>query len=440
MITEIKNTFKSFWFYAFLLVSALVITVFNLEVYGVILFVLIISLILVLSDDIMDTTCPFLILCAFVSICYNSFDTFIKLAPLAIIPCGALIYHYIKYKGIFKVGYSMNGIAAVALAVTLGGFGRITSGEYFSGSSLFYTLGLGVGMIALYLMFKSQIAKDGADAKVQKERFALFMYLMGMVACAVVLCVYLRNFEEFWKEKDFLIFHSRNNYATYLMLAMPFPCYFALKNRAHLLSLALIFGCILLTNSRGGLIFGAIEILICIVYIFVYDKAHRKFYGIVSALLVVGLIAFAAPIFSMYAQRLVNGELITNTESRWRLLLRSIEDFKSYPIFGVGLGYNGNVDIYNPVKGAMNWYHMMIPQIVGSMGLVGIAAYGYQAFGRFKIWLRSKNSLNTALFLSYIGLLLMSQINPGEFCPLPYEFLAVMIFALLEIDYEKTRS
>ena len=100
MITEIKNTFKSFWFYAFLLVSALVITVFNLEVYGVILFVLIISVILVLSDDIMDTTCPFLILCAFVSICYNSFDTFIKLAPLAIIPCGALIYHYIKYKGV----------------------------------------------------------------------------------------------------------------------------------------------------------------------------------------------------------------------------------------------------------------------------------------------------------------------------------------------------
>ena len=64
-------------------------------------------------------------------------------------------------------------------------------------------------------------------------------------------------------------------------------------------------------------------------------------------------------------------------------------------------------------------------------------AYGYQAFGRFKIWLKTKDPQNTALFLSYVGLLLMSQVNPGEFCPLPYEFLAVMIFVLLESDYEK---
>ena len=437
MITERKNIFQSFWFCILLLSLAVIITMLNIEFYGVILFVLLISAILVLSDDILDTTCPFLILCAFVSICYNSFNTFIKLAPLAALPISALIYHYVKYKGVFKVGYSANGILAVALAVTLGGFGRITTSEYFSGRSLFYTLGLGIGMITVYIMLKSQIAKEGADSKEQKERFALFMYLMGMVACAVVIGVYIKNFGEFWEKKSFLVFHSRNNYATYLMLAMPFPSYFALKNRVHLLSLALIFGCILLTNSRGGLVFGSIEFIICLVYIFIYDKKHRKFYGIALSVLLLVFIALAIPVFSMYSKRLVGGELITNTESRWRLLLRSLEDFKSSPIFGVGLGYNGNVDIYNPVTGAMNWYHMMIPQIIGSMGLAGALAYGYQAFGRFKIWYKTKDPRNTALFLSYIGLLLMSQVNPGEFCPLPYQFIAVMIFVLLESDYEK---
>lgn len=436
MIGE-RKLFKNLAFYLSLLVAAMVITALGLEVLGVIIFALLISAILVLSDDIMDTTCPFLVLCAFVSICYDSFNTFIKLAPLVIVPVCALIYHYVKYKGVFKIGYSFSGICAVALAVTLGGFGRITGGEFFSGASLYYTFGLGIGMMVVYLALKSQIAKDNVDAIRQKEIFARSMYIMGLAACAVVVAIYARNFTEFWNNKSFLVFNSRNNYATYLMLAMPFPCYFALKNRAHLLSLAFIYGCILLTNSRGGLIFGTIELLICLFYIFICDKKHRVFYSITFSALAIAMIALAIPLFSMYANRLVGGDLVTNTESRWFLLLRSLEDFKSSPIFGVGIGYNGNVDVYNPVTGAMNWYHLMIPQIIGSMGVVGVLAYGYQALGRFKIWIKTKNPLNTALFLSYVGLLLMSQVNPGEFCPLPYEFLAVMIFVLLENDFEK---
>lgn len=431
MISDKKSIFQGAAFYCALALIALVTTLLQLEFYGAILFVFIISFILIVSDNIMDTTAPFLVLCAFVSICYNSYSTFIKLAPLAVVPAGALIYHYIKYRGSFKVGASFGGICAVALAVTLGGFGKITSAEYLSPTSIYYTLGLGAGMIVVYLLLKSQICRLD-DIEKAKSRFAFAMYLMGLIACAVVIGIYVRRFPEFWEQKSFLIFHSRNNYATYLMLAMPFPCYFALKNRAHLASLALIYGCILLTNSRGGLIFGTIELAVCLVYIFISDKKHRKFYAIAFSALAAVMIAAAVPLLSMYADRLLDGSFVSTGETRWSLLLRSLDDFKSAPIFGVGLGYAGNTDVYNPVSGAMNWYHLMIPQIIGSMGIVGALAYGYQAVGRFKIWLSKRSALNTALFLSYIGLLLMSQVNPGEFCPLPYEFLAVMIFVLLE--------
>lgn len=431
MISDKKSIFQSGAFYGFLALVALVTTLLQLEFYGVILFVFIISFVLIASDNIMDTTAPFLVLCAFVSICYNSYSTFIKLAPLAVVPVGALIYHYIRYRGSFRVGASFGGICAVALAVTLGGFGRITSVEYLSPTSIYYTLGLGVGMIVVYLMLKSQICRLD-DTETAKKRFASAMYLMGLVACAVVIGVYARSFSEFLEQKSFLIFHSRNNYATYLMLAMPFPCYFALKNRAHLASLTLIYGCILLTNSRGGLIFGTVELVICLAYIFISDKKHRKFYAIAFSALAAVMIAAFVPLLSMYADRLIDGGFISDEESRWGLFLRSLEDFKASPIFGVGLGYAGNTDVYDPVSGAMNWYHLMIPQIIGSMGIVGALAYGYQAVGRFKIWLSQRSALNTALFLSYIGLLLMSQVNPGEFCPVPYEFLAVMIFVLLE--------
>ena len=38
------------------------------------------------------------------------------------------------------------------------------------------------------------------------------------------------------------------------------------------------------------------------------------------------------------------------------------------------------------------------------------------------------------LLMSYFGLFLMSQVNPGEFCPMPYAAIAMTYFALMEKD------
>jgi hypothetical protein len=128
-------------------------------------------------------------------------------------------------------------------------------------------------------------------------------------------------------------------------------------------------------------------------------------------------------------------------DPRVQMMKRGLGNFNKYPIFGHGLGYTGNTDIYNPVKGAMEWYHMMIPQIVAGLGIIGVLAYGYQFYLRCKITLISLKSntgnnrvATVTLFLSYLGVLLMSQVNPGLFCPFPYSIMAVMIFTLLEED------
>ena len=75
---------------------------------------------------------------------------------------------------------------------------------------------------------------------------------------------------------------------------------------------------------------------------------------------------------------------------------------------------------------------MMIPQIYGSMGTVGIIAYAYQFVGRVKLALSKYSLYVTTLLLSYGGLFLMSQVNPGEFCPIPYGLIAVIIFIMME--------
>ena len=109
----------------------------------------------------------------------------------------------------------------------------------------------------------------------------------------------------------------------------------------------------------------------------------------------------------------------------------------SRPIFGRGLGYSGNVDLYSPKKGAMYFYHMMIPQIIGSMGTVGILAYGYQFVQRVRLIFRKISHWAMCLGLSYLGILLMSQVNPGEFCPIPYGMITVILFIFLENGEDK---
>ena len=136
----------------------------------------------------------------------------------------------------------------------------------------------------------------------------------------------------------------------------------------------------------------------------------------------------------------ITGLFVNEGESRLQLLSRVKSDFSTNPVFGVGIGYTGNADIYSPVKGAMNWYHMWTAQIVGGLGVVGILAYGYQLAERIFVFFKNKNLITLTMLLSYGGLFLMSQVNPGEFCPIPYAMLAVTYFILMEQEVSSKKS
>ncbi|MBO5270174.1 MAG: hypothetical protein J6B77_05270, partial [Clostridia bacterium] len=84
--------------------------------------------------------------------------------------------------------------------------------------------------------------------------------------------------------------------------------------------------------------------------------------------------------------------------------------------------------------------HLYFPQIWGGLGLVGCIAFAYQAVLRVKLILFRPNAKTVAIALSYIGLFLYSQTDPGEFIPIPFAALAVLMFVLLERHYEEGRG
>jgi hypothetical protein len=239
------------------------------------------------------------------------------------------------------------------------------------------------------------------------------------------------------------------------MLAMPFPLFYASKRYVDILAFLLIYICTVMTGSRGGLLMGTVEFIVILIAFAIFDNTrvfNRFFYiSIVITLVVAGLLslkkisAFCGFDLGVGSDASIWECIVSfkdyffrndgnKSEARVKLLDRMIVDFKNNPLFGTGIGYTGNSDIYNPKAGAMNWYHMWFAQVIGGLGITGILAYGYQLVNRFIIFFKNFNIFNITLMLSYFGLFIMSQVNPGEFCPMPYAALAVTLFIIMEKD------
>lgn len=436
-----SNVFLSNYFFIALFILACTITITQNEVIGAVIFAMIICLALIICDDIFATTLPFLLLCVFVTRCYDSFDIFIKFAPLAIVAIFSILFHFIVFKQKIIIGNTFLGLVAVSLALLCGGIGYIDPKNYFCSSSLYYTIFLGIGMTIFYLLFKSQLLVTRKYSA--SKKLATILYIMGAFACVVVLfIVYQARLQSL--SHNNIIYQPSNNLSTFLLFALPCPFFFARTNRLHIISPFLFYFCILIIHSRGGILMGTILLSVCIILFAIYDRNNRIIYIITLSV----FICITSIVALSYFEKIFD-YTITNffnfNDPRVLMMTRGLKGFPKYPIFGHGLGHTGNLDLYSPVKGAMKWYHMIIPQIVASLGIIGILAYGYQLFLRIKTVINAikietnrDRCATIALFLSYIGVLLMSQVNPGLFCPLPYSLIAVMIFAVLDgkADYK----
>jgi hypothetical protein len=444
-----KNKLFTYIYTIVLFLLAAVIVLKNDEINGTIIFGYIASVALILSSRLTDAMLPALLLCVFATRCYNSANIFLEKIPFFIPIILAIIAHFIIYKRKLRIGSSFFGLCAVTLAVTLGGLGTISASDYFAGSALYYVFGLGIGMVAFYLLVKANFtAESGTEV-------ARIMYVVGLFACFCVLRFYIADWELFIETKKFVNFQSSNNLATFLMLAMPFPLFYASKRYVDILAFLLIYICTVMTGSRGGLLMGTVEFIVILIAFAIFDNTrvfNRFFYiFIVITLVVAGLLslkkisAFCGFDLGVGSDASIWECIVSfkdyffrndgnKSEARVKLLDRMIVDFKNNPLFGTGIGYTGNSDIYNPKAGAMNWYHMWFAQVIGGLGITGILAYGYQLVNRFIIFFKNFNIFNITLMLSYFGLFIMSQVNPGEFCPMPYAALAVTLFIIMEKD------
>lgn len=356
----------------------------------------------------------------------------------------AIAWRVVRYRQNIRPGLTFWAMPAVAAALFLGGVGSLEADVYFSGTSLYHMAGLGLLPIAVYLVVKTSDDGRGRTYDVGDKACAA-MYVCAVFLSYAVVRVFILHPEVLritaGNTDQFSYMQWRNTAANLTVMLLPAVFYYARRHHPiHLLSACAIYGISVMTGSRGALVIGFLCMVAGAVY-FLYRRP-RAWVWIVSAAaaLVVLCLLFWQPLYS-FVSRFIRLRILAGDdgysileESRVRLFLRGVQDFLGHPLNGTGLAYRGNEDIAPvPVGMRIPWYHCAPVQVIGSLGLLGVAAYGYQLYLRLRLIVRGeKNAYTVALAVSYIALLVYSLIDPGLFSPLPFAVLGTLLIVLLE--------
>lgn len=282
------------------------------------------------------------------------------IAPFLII---GFLYFIIKNKTAFVGGKYFWGLLLGAIGTSLGGlFYRFLPFEVTMVTAVSF------GLVLLYVFFSTY-------TKNLKPILFNTMIAMSLVIMLQTLVFYMRcpDIEEaiYFKSLD-LGWGASNTIGLYLSMFLPVYFYYAAKAKTFgfvFVLLAVIqFGVIVASLSRGNMLF---SFLFFPVLLFSsYKQAKNKlsiFIGFLISLLVGIFLIF---LLWEYAQDIIERLIAINFQGQTRITRYELafRDFKRNPIFGISF-------FYHQEYGLPFWYHNTILQLIGSLGIFGMAMF-----------------------------------------------------------------
>jgi len=396
---------------------------------------------LLFSDDTLAALCPIMFAVMGLTSYYSNYYALLDYSWALALPCAALAVHIIAYRGGDSVrGRFLPSLVAVSLSLALGGVGTISTAEYFSGLSLYYIIGLGAGLVLLYLLMCSRLSRSRSYDIV--ERFAELLYGMALLAALLIALFYLKNWHSLMPNFKTPFIAYRNFCTTVMLFGMPMCCLFVRRNSCHLLGMAFIYAFMLCGGSRSAMLFGTAELMLCLGYIYISHPEKRREYRVIAlaaALPAMLLLVSLLDTFFLGETGRFSKHIVRPDEARPGFYRQGVLDFLSRPVFGYGIANMKNADIYKGINGSIIFYHNAVLQVMGSLGIVGCAAYLWQMCSRVQLLWKKRRSDAFVMSISYIGILLMSMTNPGLFCPMPTAALLVVMFAVVEYENSPAR-
>lgn len=123
---------------------------------------------MIFSDDLLASL-PTVMFTLLTSVSYyKDFSALTQYMWYAIVPFAlALLFNLIYYRRRMVIGKLTYPYIAVSAALIIGGVGVISADDYFEPIGLYYTLGLGLGQLVLYLISRSRLENERGYDRVE---------------------------------------------------------------------------------------------------------------------------------------------------------------------------------------------------------------------------------------------------------------------------------
>lgn len=353
---------------------------------------------------------------------------------------GALLYFSVKNRLYFKISFKkvphFIPLLVFSAALMLNGF----FSSSWVGWNLVFGLGNVIVYLVLYLLMYTGFSDDDSPLELSKY-FAYISALIALVITGELVHLFLTSDEIFIdgainKVGVALGWGIWNLVGVSLAILIPVIFYGMHKNKYPWLYFAaatVAYIASVLTMSRNALIFSSLTYAACIIISCFVGKNKRIFRIITLAgilAVAVGAIVLWDKIYALLGDYFERGLSDNGRFAMWR---EAFNNFLEAPIFGKGF-YGLTVDghyVFGPLP---TMAHNTVLQLLSSMGLVGLLAYGYYVFCIFKPMFKKPTFLKTMLYVSILVLMLESLLDNFIFNIYPLFYYSTAFAIIVKSD------
>ena len=217
-----------------------------------------------------------------------------------------------------------------------------------------------------------------------------------------------------------------------LAFLMPVSFYFAASHKRGWIAFGvglLELACILLSQSRGALLMGALGFVLCMLYLLIKGENRKQNRILILSLAAVGAVGCVFlwdDIFALLQNFQSMGFADNGRYEKWKI---GWNNFLKYPVFGSGF-YDSFVDPSFEHSFDPYLYHNTVIQMLGACGLIGFAAYGFHRWQTIRLVFKKPNPCKIFLGIALLSFLIFNLLDVLFFKFYPSFFYALMLLCM----------
>ncbi|MBQ8145663.1 MAG: O-antigen ligase family protein [Clostridia bacterium] len=441
------NAFLNGCFYPLLIFFVTLIShTFSLELFGVTIIFITVSLGLIICDNLKFLISPLIMFILTFSQKSIEDGRFFQKPYLIAMICFAIyfialfIVHFIIHKKSVNIKSFTKSKLFLGYVLLCGSFllnGILNFNEY-DVRNLTFALILILSIGVVFFIFSINLCNDDNI----KNYLFYTLYLVSVLITFQLFLAFVSQIQiengEIIKESIMLGWGMWNNVGGMLAMLLPIHFYFASTVKKFgiifYLSGMVSFLAIVLTLSRSSLLVSCLIIVISAIACCFYGN-NKKICRIVTAIVfvigVLGIIVFWNKISSILGDYIARG---FDDNGRFDIYKRGFENFLQNPIFGGGF-YSVDAQDHTFAFFLPDRYHNTIIQMMGACGIVGLLAYIFHRYQVIKM-LWCKRSLYTFFACLCISALLLTSMLDNHF----FNFYPTFVYSILLSVINNTKN